>query len=256
MRELSAGRQRHEQRQGKRRAGAWHHHSFNPSNPAATMPSRNTARRPALSTADVLQDSLLREIAGRGGVKAYPAQAVLVTEDDASDALFVILSGRVKVYGAGADGREVVYATQGAGEYFGEMTLDGGPRSASVMTLVPCTCAVVPGAQVRDFLASHPDFALHLVKKLIRLARRSTATVKSLALDDVYGRMARLLKQLAVEEDGVLALPDKLTQQDMAERIGSSREMVSRVFTTLSDGAYVALREGRIVLLKPLPARW
>jgi CRP/FNR family transcriptional regulator, cyclic AMP receptor protein len=216
------------------------------------MPNRKTP----IPTADVLQDSLLREIAARGGIKAYPAQAVLVTEDDESDALYVILSGRVKVYGAGADGREVVYASQGAGEYFGEMTLDGGPRSASVMTLEPCTCAVVPGAQVRDFLAHHPDFALHLVKKLIRLARRSTGTVKSLALDDVYGRIARLLKQLAVEDKGVLTLPDKLTQQDIAERIGSSREMVSRVFSTLTDGAYVAVQNGRIVLLKPLPARW
>lgn len=216
------------------------------------MPSRKTP----VPTADVLQDDLLRQIAARGGIKAYPAMAVLVTEDDESDALFVILSGRVKVYGAGADGREVVYATQGAGEYFGEMTLDGGPRSASVMTLEPCTCAVVPGAQVRDFLASNPDFALHLVKKLIKLARLSTGSVKSLALDDVYGRIARLLKQLAVPMEGGLGLPDKLTQQDIAERIGSSREMVSRVFTTLSDGGYVALQKGRIVLLKTLPARW
>lgn len=206
-------------------------------------------------TIDVLGDDLLREIARRGGVRTWPAHAVLVTEDDRSDALFVILSGRVKAYGSGDDGREVVYATQGAGEYFGEMTLDGGPRSASVMTLEPTTCAVVPGADVREFLATHPDFALHLVKKLIRLARASTEHVKSLALEDVYQRIARLLRKLAQDEGGVLVLPERMTQQDIADRVGSSREMVSRVFKPLLEGGYVEMRGGRIAVLRKLPAR-
>ncbi len=212
--------------------------------------------RPKLATPDLLDDQLLRAIASRGGVRSYAANAVLVTEEDRSDALFIILSGRVKAYGAAEDGREVVYATQGAGEYFGEMTLDGGPRSASVMTLEPTTCAVVPGPDVREFLAQQPDFALHLIKKLIHLARASTEHVKSLALDDVYGRVTKLLRSLAREVDGVLTVPDKLTQQDIAERVGSSREMVSRVFKPLAEGGYVELRGGRIVLLKKLPARW
>ena len=208
------------------------------------------------ATPDLLDDSLLRGIARRGGVRSYAANTVLVTEDDHSDALFVILSGRVKAYGSAADGREIVYATQGAGEYFGEMTLDGGPRSASVMTLDPTTCAVVPGADVREFLATHPDFALHVVRKLIRLARASTEHVKSLALEDVYGRIARLLRTLARDEAGVPTVPDKLTQQDIAERVGSSREMVSRVFKPLLEGGYVEMRGGRIAILKKLPARW
>lgn len=207
-------------------------------------------------TTDQLDDEILRQIASRGGVRTFAAHTVLVTEEDQSDALFIILSGRVKAYGSAEDGREVVYSTQGAGEYFGEMTLDGGPRSASVMTLEPTTCAIVPGAEVRQFLAQNPDFALHLIRKLIRLARSSTEHVKSLALDDVYGRVTKLLRQLAREEDGVLAVPERLTQQDIAERVGSSREMVSRVFKPLSEGGYVEVRGGRIVLLKKLPARW
>jgi len=206
---------------------------------------------------DILDDALLREMARRGGVRSWAANTVLVTEEDRSDALFIILSGRVKAYGSGDDGREVVYGTQGPGEYFGEMTLDGGPRSASVITLEPTSCAVVPGPEVRDFLASQPDFALHLIRKLIRLARASTEHVKSLALEDVYGRVVRLLKKLAKEEEGgVLVLPDKMTQQDIAERVGSSREMVSRVFKPLFEGGYVEMRAGRIAILKKLPARW
>jgi len=213
------------------------------------MPSRKTA------TPELLEDQILRDIASRGGVRSFGAQTVLVTEDDRSDALYIILSGRVKAYGSAEDGREVVYGTHGAGEYFGELSLDGGPRSASVMTLEPTRCAVVPGADVRQFLAQNPDFALHLVRKLIRLARASTGHVKSLALDDVHGRVTRLLRALAQEEDGVLRVSERLTQQDIAERVGSSREMVSRVFKPLVEGGYVEVRGGRISLLKKLPAR-
>lgn len=204
----------------------------------------------------VLNDQLLQAMAERGGVKNFPANAVLVTEDDDSDSIFIILKGRVKVYGAGENGREVVYTTHGAGEYFGEMTLDGGPRSASVMTLEPTTCVVVPGSNVRDFLGTHPDFALHLVRKLIALVRRSTDTVKRLALDDVYTRIRKLMLELAVEEDGQQVVADRLTQQDIADRVGSSREMVSRIFKQLTVGGYVTVQGKRIVLLKKLPTRW
>ena len=193
----------------------------------------------------------------RGGARSYPAQTVLVNENDQSDSVYILLSGRIKVYGASEDGREVVYATQGPGEYFGEITLDGGPRSASVMTLEPTTCVVVPGAQMRDFLASHPEFAMHLVQKLIAMVRHATDNVKSLALQDVYGRLVRLLTTLAeADADGRLVVADRLTQQDIAERIGSSREMISRIFKQLVEGGYVALEDRRIVLLKKLPPGW
>lgn len=204
----------------------------------------------------VLNDQLLQAMADRGGVKTFPAQAVLVNEEDESDSIFIVLKGKVKIYGAGANGREVVYTTLGPGEYFGEMTLDGGPRSASVMTLEPTTCVVVPGTQVRDFLGTHPDFALHLIRKLIALARRSTDAVKSLALDDVYTRIKKLLTELAVADGERLVVPDRLTQQDIADRVGSSREMVSRIFKQLTIGGYVGTEGRRIVLLKRLPPRW
>ncbi len=204
-----------------------------------------------------LQDDLLQAMARRGGVKRFPAQAVLINENDESDSVYIVLSGRVKVYGASEDGREVVYATQGPGEYFGEITLDGGVRSASVMTLEPTTCVVVPGAQMREFLGSHPEFALHLVRKLIGMVRQATDNVKSLALQDVYGRLVRLLNALAVADaDGRLVVTERLTQQDIADRIGSSREMISRIFKQLTEGGYIVVEGRRIVLLRKLPAGW
>ena len=222
--------------------------------PADDTPERATpAPRPGSAPLD---GALLQDIARHGSTRRFAANAVVVTEDDRADALFVIVAGRVKAYGSTPDGREVVYATRGPGEYFGEMSLDGGPRSASVMTLEPTTCVVVPGVEVRAFLARQPDFALHLIMKLIALARVSIDQVKSLALEDVYQRVVRLLRTLAVEEGGVTVLAEKLTQQDIADRVGSSREMVSRVFKQLTTGGYVASRGGRIVLLKDPPARW
>lgn len=206
---------------------------------------------------EALPPPLLERLAAGTVARPYPRNAVIVTEGDENDRLFVLLSGCAKVYISGEDGREIELNRIGPGEYFGEVALDGGPRSASVMTLEPCTCVVVSGANVRDFLATHPDFALHLVRKLIALVRRSTDTVKRLALDDVYTRVSKLLRELAEPDaQGRLVVGQRLTQQDIAERVGSSREMISRIFKQLTLGGYVASEDRRIVLLKKLPARW
>lgn len=210
----------------------------------------------APSPQTALQDELLQAMAAQGGARNFPAHSILINEHDDSDSLFIIVSGRVKIFGASESGREIIYNTLGAGEYFGEMSLDGGPRSASVMTLEPTTCVVVPGSRVRDFLGKHPDFALHLIRKLIGLVRRSTDNVKSLALDDVYSRVARLLNERAREENGKLVIAEKLTQQDIADHVGSSREMISRIFKQLTQGGYVSVEGKHISLLKKLPSGW
>ncbi len=152
---------------------------------------------PALPLDEAISKALLAAIARHGGTRAYPARAVLINEGDDSDSLFIVLEGRVKVYATSAEGREVVLGELGPGEYFGELSIDGGPRSVSVMTLGPCTCCVVPGAQLRQFLAAYPDFALHLAVKLCRLVRRLTEQVKGLALHNVQGRIVRLLADLS-----------------------------------------------------------
>ncbi len=222
-----------------------------------TSARHNAKVRHAPATLDALDEALLREIAARGGVKPFPAQAVLITEGDDSDSLYIILSGRVKVYSTNAEGKEVVIATHGAGEYVGELSLDGGVRSTSVMTLEPTTCSIVSGANLRTFIAEHPDFASHLIRKLIRCVRQATETVKSLALEDVYARVVRLLNDLSdPAADGQRRVRERLTQQDIADRVGASREMVSRIFKDLVTGGYVATETGRIALLRKLPARW
>jgi len=203
-----------------------------------------------------LTQDTLRAIAASGVVRTFPKNTVLIHEGDAGDSLFIVLSGKVKVYAGNEQGKEVVIDFHGPGEYVGEMSLTGAPRSASVITLEPTTCAVVGRAHFREFILACPDFALHLIEKLIDRAWRATENVKSLALSDVYGRLVRLLTSLAREVDGRLVVPEKLTQQDIAERIGASRDMVSRLLKDLVSGGYLAIEGKSITVLRKLPPAW
>ena len=205
--------------------------------------------------APLAQDTV-RAIATSGVVRQFPKNAVLINEGEHGDSLFIVLAGRVKVFASNEAGKEVVIDFHGPGEYVGEMSLDGAPRSASVMTVEPTTCAVVGRAQFREFILAHPDFALHLVEKLIGRVRHATENVKSLALSDVYGRLVRLLLSLAEQRDGRLVVPEKLTQQDIAERVGASRDMISRLMKDLVGGGYLEVQDRTIVILRKPPPGW
>ncbi len=168
-----------------------------------------------------------------------------------------MLSGRVKVYASNSQGREFAIAFHGAGEYVGEMMLDGGARSASVVTVEPTVCAVVHREQFREFILKNPDFALHLIEKLILRVRQTTEDVKSLALTDVYGRLVRLLNALATPtEGGRFVVPEKLTQQAIAERVGASRDMIGKLFKDLTAGGYLTIEDRTITIEKKLPTGW
>lgn len=208
------------------------------------------------SRLDSLTAAELRALSGQGTLKSFQKHTVIVSEGDETDSLYVILSGRVKVFVADESGKEVVLGTQGAGEYFGEMVLDGGPRSASVMTLEPSRFVIVPRHKVRDFLRGQPDFAIRLIEKLIHRSRSLTASVKNLALMDVYGRVARLLLELAEDDGGTLVIREKLTQQDIASRVGASREMVSKILNDLATGGYLSISQKRITIHKAPPRHW
>jgi CRP/FNR family transcriptional regulator, cyclic AMP receptor protein len=205
---------------------------------------------------DVLAEAELRALSGQGAVKSFRKQTVIVSEGDETDSLYVILSGRVKVFLADESGKEIVLGTQGPGEYFGEMVLDGGARSASVMTLEPSRFLVISRSRVRGFLSAQPEFSIRLIEKLIRRNRALTANVKNLALMDVYGRVARLLLELAEEDRGKLVIREKLTQLDVARRVGASREMVSKILKDLVVGGYISVKQKRITIHKAPPRHW
>jgi len=215
--------------------------------------------RTSLSATDPLSPlapAIVREIAATGVVRTFPKNTVLIHEGDQGDSLYIVVAGKVKVYASNEQGKEVVIDFHGPGEYVGEMSLDGAPRSASVITVESTTCAIVNRAQFRDFILAHPDFALHLIEKLIQRTRNATANIKSLALSDVYGRLVRLLSSLAHDVGGRMVVPERLTQQDIAERVGASRDMISRLMKDLVAGGYLAVEDRTITILKKLPPAW
>ena len=215
-----------------------------------------TGESPSAAQLNAIQDLFVRELASLGRLRSYPKNTVFITEGDSSDSVFVILSGRVKIFLSDTEGHEMILDTQGPGEYVGEMALDGNPRSASVMTTEPTTFSVVSREPIKEAIRRKPDFALDMISKIIDRARLATNSVKDLALLDVYGRVARLLLNMAVERNGKLEIPDKLTQQEIAERVGASRDMVSRIFRDLTAGGYISVESRHITINKKPPARW
>jgi CRP/FNR family transcriptional regulator, cyclic AMP receptor protein len=215
-----------------------------------------TGDTPSAAQLQGITEAFVRQLAALGRVRTYPKNTVFITEGDSSDSVFVILSGKVKVFISDTEGHEMILDTQGPGEYVGEMALDGNPRSASVMTLEPSTFSVVARDPIREAIRKDPDFALDMISKIIDRARLATSSVKDLALLDVYGRVARLLLNMSVDKGGKLVIPEKLTQQEIAERVGASRDMVSRIFRDLTAGGYITVENRFITINKKPPARW
>lgn len=206
--------------------------------------------------AAALDDRWLDALISAGSQRSYPRNTLLIQEGDRSDQLYVVLSGRLKVYLSDSEGKEIVIDTLVPRQLFGEMALEGEPRSASVMTTEPCKLAVIERDQFKRFLADNPDAAYALIVTLIRRARNLTRAVGSLALLDVYGRVARLLLDNASEENGRLVVGERLTQQEIARRVSASREMVSRIVTDLREGGYIGIEDDPMVIYRPLPKRW
>lgn len=218
-----------------------------------------TPKIPRPSDASLLagMPATARELAAHGVIRSYRARTVLIGEGDQGDAVFVVLLGVLRIFCSAANGREITLALYGPGEYVGEMSLDGGVRSASVVTETACVCAVVSGHALRQHLAQDAAFALDLIQRLIRRTRLTTDSARSLALLDAYSRLTKLFDALAVSRaDGTRMVVERLTHQDISQRVGCSRELVSRLLKDLVKGGYLALELRQYVLLKRLPARW
>jgi len=199
----------------------------------------------------------VRALAARGDVRRYRKGTVLIHEGDTGDTMYILLHGRVKIYCTDTKGREITFGIFGAGEYFGEMALDGGPRSASVITLEGCLCAVVTRVHLLTYIREQPEFSLELLSQMIRRLRMATRDARNLAFIDVYGRLTQSLQDQAMPQpDGTRRIATRLTHQEIASRVGCSREMVSRILKDLASGGYLRMVDRHIVLVGRLPQRW
>lgn len=203
-----------------------------------------------------MDDGVLASLAGLVVTKEYPKDSLVFSQDDPGDAMFVIARGRVKVVLYGESGREVVLSVFRAGDFFGEMALlDNLPRSANVVTLEASTLIVLQRDTFRRYLEQHPSAAFSVMAELCRRLRKADEIISNLSLLDVYGRVARLLRELAQSdgeeiEGGGIRIRKRPTQQDIAGMINTSRETVSRALSEFQRRGLLQM-EGKTIVLRP-----
>jgi CRP/FNR family cyclic AMP-dependent transcriptional regulator len=197
----------------------------------------------------VLPDPQLLLLTSVVSRKGFTRGSTIISAGDLTDSLFVVISGRLKVMMSDDEGREVILSIIGPGEFFGEMgLLDDSPRSASVIAIEPCELLSLSKRDFKQCLEQNFDMGMTLMRGLVKRLREADKKIGSLALMDVYGRVARLLLEMADTVDGQKVVLKKLAKQDIAKMIGASREMVSRVMKDLQAGGAIEVRDGSIFL--------
>ncbi len=196
------------------------------------------------------------ELARLGEARTFTRKQLLVHEGEPGSELYVVLSGRVRIYTDNDQGRRFVLGSYGPGTLFGEGALDGGPRTASVEALSEVVCSVVPFDLLMQHIEAHPAFAMVLLMEMIGRSRAAMGRMKGLALETVYQRLRRLLMAEARLQEGQPMLGPEWTQQELANHLGASRDMITRLFRDLTAGGYVATGKAGMRVLKPLPEAW
>jgi CRP/FNR family cyclic AMP-dependent transcriptional regulator len=180
--------------------------------------------------------------------RGYPKGSVIVFEDDAGDALYLVAAGQVKVVLIAEDGREVILSVLGEGNFFGEMAvIDEEPRSAHVIAMEDSSLLVLRRDDFQHRLRANPEIAISLLREISRRLRRADEKIASLVLLDVNGRVANLLLRMA-EDEGGDRITRKLTHHTIAQMIGSSRETVSRTMRNLVDRGIISVTRKDITL--------
>ena len=181
--------------------------------------------------------------------KSIPRSTTVMAGGDPTDSLYIVLSGRLKVMMSDAEGKEVILSILSPGEFFGEMGLiDDEPRSATVVTIEPCELLSIAKRDFKKCMAENFEMSQAVMRGLVRRLREADRKIGSLALLDVYGRVARLLLDMSENVNGEKIVTKRLPKQDIAKMIGASREMVSRVMKDLQTGGYIEMRGSTIVL--------
>jgi len=194
-------------------------------------------------------DEQLRMLTPVVGRKSVSRGTMVMAAGDLTDSLYIVLSGRLKVMMSDAEGKEVILSILGPGEFFGEMGLiDDSPRSASVVAIEACELLSIAKRDFKKSLADNFDMTMAVMRGLVKRLRDADRKIGSLALLDVYGRVARLLLDMSETVNGQKMVTKRLPKQDIAKMIGASREMVSRVMKDLQMGGYIEMRGSAILL--------
>ncbi|MBI5642970.1 MAG: Crp/Fnr family transcriptional regulator [Deltaproteobacteria bacterium] len=198
-----------------------------------------------------LEDFYLKDIISRGEIRSWPEASQIIIEGESGDAVFFIISGKVKVTLYGEEGREIVLAILKEGDMFGEMSIiDDKPRSANVEAVTGLECLVVGKTAFLDYLSRHHKVYMRFFAYLTGRLREATRKIGGLALLDVCGRIAHTLigmAKTATGEEKVIAI-ERPTHEQLAAMIGSSREVVSRALKKMTQEGYIKIEKDRILL--------
>jgi len=190
-------------------------------------------------------------------IKTYAKNTTIIYEGDISDSLYILLSGRARVFSSDEQGKELTLKSLAKGDYFGEMSLlDDSPRSASITTLEDVKVAVIAKEHFMQCMLEHPSIAINLSSELCRRLRFTTENLKDLALTDGYSRISKTLLQMTEIQNEKRIIARKLTHKDISDLAGTSREMVSRIMNDLTRGGYLSIDEKQITIHKSLPGGW
>jgi CRP-like cAMP-binding protein len=203
--------------------------------------------------AELSRDELER-IADVAIPRSFPKGVRVFHEGDTSDACYIVREGDLRVTREHSDGRAIALATLGPGDFFGELAmLDGGTRSASVETITDCELLGVPASDIRRVISTHGDIAAKLIVAITRRLRETNERVARQSFQTVPSRVAGVLAQLIAEEISPesAGITVRMTQADLAQLAGTSRESVSRFLATLERAGVVAVGRGRVTVLEP-----
>ncbi|MDR2925273.1 MAG: cyclic nucleotide-binding domain-containing protein [Azoarcus sp.] len=196
-----------------------------------------------------LSDEVLSSIAQVAMMRHFPRGQSVVRAGERTDYVYFVLTGSLKVVVSDEDGREVILSILGQGQIFGEMGMFGDqPRSASVVPVVASDLVTVTKQAFRQLMQEHFEVAWRIMCNLAERLRDADRKIESLALMDVYGRVARLLLEMAEEINGETIVAQKISKQDIARMIGASREMVSRVMKDLGQQGLIEETPHGIIL--------
>jgi CRP/FNR family cyclic AMP-dependent transcriptional regulator len=199
----------------------------------------------------MLDEAQLHALANLMSRKSAPKNRTIIKAGDPTDSLYIVIAGRTKVQMADDEGKEVILSVLGPGDFFGEMgLLDGAPRAASVVTLEQSEFVSVSKEDFNKLLKDNFEMAMVVMRGLVKRLREADRKIESLALLDVYGRVARVLLEFSEDEGEHKIVKSKLPRQDIAKMIGASREMVSRVMKGLEIEGYIEVRPDGAILLR------
>lgn len=204
-----------------------------------------------------LDENALQLVLSKSRTLKFKKGVIVMSEGETGESLYLINSGRIKIFVSDEEGNEMTLFIEGPGSYIGEISLlDDAPRTASAVTIEKTEVISISKKAFIELITENPDIAFNIINALTQKLRRATDSIRSLALKNVYQRLVLKLLELADDENGRKVIASRYSHLELGKMIGASREMVGKVMAELTRGEYIEQRDKQLYLLKDFPHDW